>query len=83
MRLTPDVVAIAAYVLALPGGDMDSGVALVEKAIALNPNSAHGIPCSGRSCMDFSVRPKKRLITRNGLTGSTHWTPVGAGIWDT
>jgi adenylate cyclase len=35
-----DVVALAANVLALPGGDMDAGAALVEKAIALNPNNA-------------------------------------------
>ena len=35
-----DVVAIAAFVLALPGGDMDAGAALVEKAIALNANDA-------------------------------------------
>ena len=40
MRETSDVVASAAHVLAVPGGDMDAGAALVEKAIALNPNNA-------------------------------------------
>ena len=35
-----EVVAIAAIILGLPGGDMETGLALVEKAIGLNPNNA-------------------------------------------
>ena len=34
------VVATAAHRLAISGGDMETGIALVEKAIALNPNNA-------------------------------------------
>jgi tetratricopeptide (TPR) repeat protein len=34
------VVARTATVFAMPGGDLDAGIALVEKAIALNPNNA-------------------------------------------
>ena len=41
---------------------MDTGVALVEKAIALNPNNGMAFR-TGALCMVVSVRPKKRLIT--------------------
>ena len=58
---------------------MEAGAALVEKAIDLNPNYAMAFRF-GAVRMGISVRPKRRLSTRNGLTGSTHWTPVGAGI---
>jgi adenylate cyclase len=35
-----EVVARTANAFAMPGGDMDAGLALIEKAIALNPNNA-------------------------------------------
>jgi adenylate cyclase len=36
--LDSEVVTFSALLLALPGGDMDTGLALIEKAMALNPN---------------------------------------------
>jgi TolB-like protein/tetratricopeptide (TPR) repeat protein len=36
----PDVVAIAAILVALPGGDLPAALSLLEKALNLNPNSA-------------------------------------------
>ena len=41
--LDEDVVMTAGYMLAIPGGDIESGTALVEKAIALNPNNAEAL----------------------------------------
>jgi len=49
-RLAPDdpeVLCHAAYIMSLPGGDMAGGIALVDRAIALNPNSAQGYRMSG------------------------------------
>ena len=39
-RLIPTVLAVAAFILGVPGGDMETGLALVEKAIGLNRNNA-------------------------------------------
>ena len=37
----PEVLAVAAFVLAVPGGERDNGLALAERAIELNPNYAN------------------------------------------
>jgi TolB-like protein len=39
-RDTPEVLRMAGYVIALPGGDLSGGIALINKSIDLNPNSA-------------------------------------------
>jgi adenylate cyclase len=44
----PDVLARAAYMVSLPGGDMHGGLALIEKALALNPNSGHTLTIAGQ-----------------------------------
>jgi adenylate cyclase len=77
----PEVLALASHVLALPGGDMETGVALVEKAINFNPNSALAFRLA--ALFHGYLKPKRRLTTRSVLTGSTHWTLVGTEIWDT
>jgi tetratricopeptide (TPR) repeat protein len=60
-----DILPIAAQVLALPGGDMEAGAALVEKAINLNPNSAqafrfgavlHGYLGQADKAVDYAQR---------------------------
>jgi adenylate cyclase len=36
----PEVLRLAGWILALPGGDLSSGIRLINRAIELNPNSA-------------------------------------------
>lgn len=43
----PEVLGQVAPILALPGGDLATGLALVEKSISLNPNSAWALQVSG------------------------------------
>jgi adenylate cyclase len=43
----PDVLAAVATFIALPGGDFDAGLSLIDKAIDLNPNSAAAFRTAG------------------------------------
>ena len=43
----PEVLTAVAQFIALPGGDFSTGMALIEKAIALNPNSATAFRTAG------------------------------------
>ena len=43
----PEVLYRAGYLIALPGGDMAGGIALVNKSIELNPNSAIALQIVG------------------------------------
>ena len=43
----PEVLIVVGTVTALPGGDFSGGIALVNKAIALNPNSAVAFRAAG------------------------------------
>jgi TolB-like protein/class 3 adenylate cyclase len=74
-----DVVAAAAIVLALPGGDMDTGVALVEKAISLNPNNAlafrngavlHGFLGQAERAVDYAQRADRLNPMDSGWSGN-------------
>jgi tetratricopeptide (TPR) repeat protein len=43
----PEVLSTAALVIGDPGGDLPAGLSLVDKALALNPNSATALLVSG------------------------------------
>jgi adenylate cyclase len=43
----PEILAIVGLVTALPGGDLKGGIALLDKSIALNPNSALALRIAG------------------------------------
>src|SRR5262249_35484059 len=74
-----EVVALAAFVLALPGCDMDTGVALVEKAIALNPNSGlafrngavfHGFLGQVEKAVEYAQRADRLNPLDSGWAGN-------------
>jgi TolB-like protein/class 3 adenylate cyclase len=43
----PETLCVAAHIIALPGGDLDDGIAIVNRALAQNPNSADALAISG------------------------------------
>ena len=43
----PEVLVAVAFLIALPGNDFGGGMALIEKAIGLNPNSANAFRVAG------------------------------------
>lgn len=43
----PDTLCVAAHIIALPGGEMAEGIAIIDRALALNPNSADALAVSG------------------------------------
>jgi len=86
-----DVVVIAANVLALPGGDMEAGTALVEKAISLNPNSAlafrigatfHGFLGQVERAVDFAQRADRLNPLDSGWSGNMGYVIAYFGIGD-
>jgi adenylate cyclase len=42
-----ETLCIAAHIIALPGGEMEEGIAITDRALALNPNSAYALAISG------------------------------------
>jgi len=85
------VVATAATVLALPGGDMDTGVALIEKAIALNPNNAqafrYGAALNGylgqvERAVDYGQRAERLNPLDSGWAGNVGNVVTYFGIGD-
>jgi TolB-like protein/class 3 adenylate cyclase len=43
----PEVLEIAGFIIAVPGGDLNGGIALMERSLALNPNNAAAIGAAG------------------------------------
>ena len=43
----PEILRLAGYLIALPGGDLAGGIALINKSIELNPNSAIALQTVG------------------------------------
>jgi adenylate cyclase len=43
----PETLCVAAHIIALPGGDLDDGIAIVNRALAQNPNSDDALAISG------------------------------------
>src|SRR6185503_11031972 len=39
----PEALGIAAYIIALPGGELTEGIALLDRALEHNPNSADSL----------------------------------------
>ncbi|MBX3506894.1 MAG: adenylate/guanylate cyclase domain-containing protein, partial [Parvibaculum sp.] len=73
--LDSDVVAIAGGMLAFPGGDIESGAALVEKAITLNPNNAEAFR-SGANMYGFMGEVDKAVEYQER---ADRFNPVDAG----
>ena len=42
-----ETLCVAAHIIALPGGDMAEGIAIIDRALALNPNSTDALAVSG------------------------------------
>ncbi|WOH47638.1 adenylate/guanylate cyclase domain-containing protein [Bradyrhizobium sp. sBnM-33] len=76
-----EVVAVAALILGV-SGDMETGLALVEKAIGLNRNNAEAFRVGG-----ISTRIGARSIGRSSICSNAsaliHWTRAGVGVWPT
>ncbi len=43
----PETLCVAAHIIALPGGDLEDGIAIVNRALTQNPNSADTLAISG------------------------------------
>jgi adenylate cyclase len=43
----PEALAIAAYIVGLPGGELEEGIAVMDRALAQNPNSADTLAMGG------------------------------------
>jgi tetratricopeptide (TPR) repeat protein len=43
----PEALALAGYIVALPGGELEEGIAVIDRALAQNPNSADALAMSG------------------------------------
>jgi adenylate cyclase len=43
----PETLCVAAHIIALPGGDLEEGIAIVNRALAQNPNSADTLAITG------------------------------------
>jgi TolB-like protein/class 3 adenylate cyclase len=43
----PETLCVAAHIIALPGGDLEDGIAIVDRALAQNPNSVDALAISG------------------------------------
>ena len=46
-RADPEALCIAAYIIAIPGGEMAEGIAIADRSLAQNPNSAEALAISG------------------------------------
>jgi TolB-like protein len=76
----PETLCIAAHIIALPGGDLDEGIAIVNRALAQNPNSADALAIGG---MLHAYSGDTRMAMRL-LEEANRLTPRGVRInfWD-
>ena len=77
----PEVLIIVGTLTALPGGDFSGGIALVDKAIALNPNSAVAFRAAGNfyARAGDSIRALASLAQAERL-GPFDNGPTGTGV---
>jgi len=84
---TPDVLAIAAFVLGRAGEDIDAAVGLIDRCLSLNPSFARGWHWSG-VLRNFAGHPdlalkhfdmSLRLSPRDRL--GFHLTPIGGALF--
>jgi adenylate cyclase len=73
----PEVLWWAGNMIALPGGDLHSGIELVEKSLALNPNSAPALMIAGllhayAGDTERAIDYERRSERLNPLRGGTH-----------
>jgi adenylate cyclase len=73
----PHVLAIAAYVVAFCEGDLRGAVALIEKALAMNPSSGHALTAAGQLCA-FAGETERAIdyLERAALHHPLGWQPV-------
>ncbi len=84
-----DVVAIAASSLGVPGGDLQTGTALVEQAISLNPNNAEAFRIGGvlygflgevEKAVDYQQRADRLNPLYEGWNGSVGYLIAYFGV---
>jgi adenylate cyclase len=73
----PEVLRIASFITALPGGDLTGGIALIQKSIGLNPNDAVAIGHAGQL---YAYAGDKQLAITH-LERSVRLDPVGRPAW--
>ena len=73
----PEVLVAIAFIIALPGNDFSAGMALIEKAIGLNPNSAgafrqagmlHAFAGDTRAALDHLARADRLNPLEGGVS---------------
>jgi adenylate cyclase len=72
----PETLCIAAHIIALPGGAMTEGIAIVDRALALNPSSADALAISG---MLRAYAGDTQMSLRN-LQEADRLSPLGVRI---
>lgn len=77
-RDDPEVLVVASLVIALPGGDLTEAIALVDRAIALNPNSAEAWAMSGLLYAymgegEAALRKLDRSVQLSPITQWVNW----------
>jgi adenylate cyclase len=72
----PEALGIAAYIIALPGGELAEGIASLDRALQYNPNSADSLAMSGtlRAYLGDTVTALRHLELADRLT------PIGTYI---
>jgi adenylate cyclase len=73
----PHVLAIAAYVVAFCEGDLRGAVALIEKALAMNPSSGHALTAAGQ-LYAFAGETERAIdyLKRAARHNPLGWQPV-------
>jgi adenylate cyclase len=73
----PHVLAIAAYVVAFCEGDLRGAVALIEKALAMNPSSGHALTAAGQ-LYAFAGETERAIdyLERAARHNPLGWQPV-------
>jgi TolB-like protein/class 3 adenylate cyclase len=64
VRLGPtdtETLCLAGYIIALLGGDLAEGIAIVDRALSYNPNSTEALFVSGTLRAFFPATPKRRF----------------------
>jgi adenylate cyclase len=75
-QANPETLCVAAHIIALPGGDLEEGIAIVNRALAQNPNSADTLAISG---MLHAYAGDTRMAMRH-LEEANRLSPLGVRI---
>jgi TolB-like protein len=80
-RTDPEALCIAAYLIAVPGGEMAEGIAIADRSLAQNPNSAEALAISGilHAYLGDTETALRRLEQTNRLSPLHVRVPFRAG----